>query len=84
VQQGYEEARATLLGGRGKGGLSLWRRAEPTGAASFAPVALAALAIAIVMIGRITDNRNVNWYEGVQLIVLLSAMATGALLLMKP
>ena len=51
---------------------------------SLPPVALAALAIAIVMIGRITDNRNVNWYEGVQLIVLLSAMATGALLLMKP
>jgi Ca2+/H+ antiporter len=47
-------------------------------------VALAALAIAIVMIGRITDNRNVNWYEGVQLIVLLTAMATGALLLVKP
>lgn len=51
---------------------------------SLPPVALAALAIAIVMIGRITDNRNVNWYEGVQLIVLLTAMATGALLLVKP
>ena len=51
---------------------------------SLPPVALAALAIAIVMIGRITDNRNVDWFEGVQLIVLFAAMATGALLLVKP
>lgn len=51
---------------------------------SLPPVALASLAIAIVMIGRITDNRNVDWYEGVQLIVLFAAMATGALLLVKP
>jgi Ca2+:H+ antiporter len=51
---------------------------------SLPPVALAALGIAMVMLDRITDNREVNWYEGVQLLVLFGAMATGALLLISP
>lgn len=48
------------------------------------PVALAALAVAMVMIERITDNHRLNWFEGVQLIVLFLAMALGALLLITP
>ena len=48
------------------------------------PVALAALAIAVLTIERVTDNREVNIYEGLQLIVLFVAMALGALLLVNP
>lgn len=48
------------------------------------PVALAALGIAVVMIERITQNRELNAYEGIQLIVLFVAMASGALLLTAP
>jgi len=51
---------------------------------SLPPIALAALAIAIVMVERMTDNREVAWYEGIQLIVLFAAMAVGALLLISP
>jgi len=47
------------------------------------PVALAALGIAVLMIERITDNRELNVYEGIQLIVLFLAMALGALLLVR-
>ena len=48
------------------------------------PVALAALGIAVVMIERITDNRELNAYEGLQLVLLFLAMAVGALLLVAP
>jgi Ca2+:H+ antiporter len=51
---------------------------------SLPPVALASLAIAVVMIERITDNREVIWYEGVQLVILFGAMAAGSLLLISP
>lgn len=51
---------------------------------SLPPIALAALAIAIVMVEHMTDNREVAWYEGIQLIVLFAAMAVGALLLISP
>ena len=51
---------------------------------SLPPVALASLAIAVVMIERITDNREVIWYEGVQLLILFGAMAAGSLLLIRP
>jgi len=51
---------------------------------SLPPIALAALAIAIAMVERMTDNREVAWYEGIQLIVLFAAMAVGALLLISP
>jgi len=51
---------------------------------SLPPIALAALVIAIVMVERMTDNREVAWYEGIQLIVLFVAMAVGALLLTSP
>lgn len=47
-------------------------------------VALAALAIAIVMIERITANHRVNSFEGVQLIALFAALALGSLLLINP
>jgi Ca2+:H+ antiporter len=48
------------------------------------PVALAALGVAVVTIDRVTDNREVNAYEGIQLILLFVAMALGALLLIRP
>ncbi len=48
------------------------------------PVALAALAAAMVMLERITANHRLNSYEGFQLIVLFIAMALGALLLINP
>ena len=48
------------------------------------PVALAALGIAVLTIDRVTDNREVNAYEGLQLMVLFAAMALGALLLISP
>jgi Ca2+:H+ antiporter len=48
------------------------------------PVALAALGVAVVTIDRVTDNREVNAYEGLQLMVLFAAMALGALLLISP
>jgi Ca2+:H+ antiporter len=51
---------------------------------SLPPVALASLAIAVVMIERITENRDVSWYEGIQLIILFAAMAAGSLLLISP
>jgi len=47
-------------------------------------VALASLAIAVVMIERITENREVSWYEGVQLMILFGSMAIGSLLLIAP
>ena len=45
------------------------------------PVALAGLAVAVLMIERITENHVLKSYEGVQLLVLFVAMALGALLL---
>ena len=45
------------------------------------PVALAVLAVAVLMIERITENHVLKAYEGVQLVVLFVAMALGALLL---
>lgn len=48
------------------------------------PVALACLAIAMVMIERITANHRLNRFEGFQLIALFIAMALGSLLLIKP
>lgn len=48
------------------------------------PVALAALAIAIAMIERITANHRFNSFEGVQLIALFAALALGSLLLINP
>jgi Ca2+:H+ antiporter len=51
---------------------------------SLPPIALAAMAIAIAMVERMTANREVAWYEGIQLIVLFAAMAVGALLLISP
>lgn len=51
---------------------------------SLPPVALASLAIAVVMIERITENREVSWYEGVQLMILFGSMAIGSLLLITP
>jgi Ca2+:H+ antiporter len=48
------------------------------------PVALAALAIAVVMIERITANHRLNSYEGMQLLVLFLVLALGALLLISP
>jgi Ca2+:H+ antiporter len=51
---------------------------------SLPPVALASLAIAVVMIDRITDNREVIWYEGLQLLILFAAMVAGSLLLISP
>ncbi|MBM5792598.1 MAG: calcium:proton antiporter [Cyanobacteria bacterium K_DeepCast_0m_m1_088] len=47
-------------------------------------VALAALAIAMVMIERITANHSFNSFEGVQLIALFAALALGSLLLINP
>ena len=51
---------------------------------SLPPIALAAMAIAIAMVERMTANREVAWYEGIQLILLFAAMAVGALLLISP
>lgn len=48
------------------------------------PVALACLAIAMVMIERITANHRLNRFEGFQLIALFVAMALGSLLLINP
>lgn len=48
------------------------------------PVTLAALAIAMVMIERITQNRELNSYEGWGLILMFVAMTLGALLLISP
>jgi len=48
------------------------------------PVALAALAVAVVMIERITANHRLNSYEGMQLLVLFLVLALGSLLLISP
>lgn len=48
------------------------------------PVALACLAVAVLMIERITENHKLNSYEGLQLVLLFVAMALGALLLISP